>query len=167
MDTDLQNYIESKTLDLLEEVYGQLNKIYPPIDVNQILKTYGLKVYEASFDKEDILGIYHKSTKKVFIKTGISSKLSKLIAAKLLSHYFLHPDVEEDILTESDLKENEDKMIDQDIESEKFAESLLMPEFLTKRIWNQFSSIKDISRIFNLPHTTVYKRLSNLHLIKE
>ena len=61
--------IESMTMDLLREAYGQ-EEIIPPIDLDKIVVSDGLKVMAGDFKNIAISGAYNRKDRTIVVKKG-------------------------------------------------------------------------------------------------
>ncbi len=159
--------IESKTLDILVDVYGGLDNILPPIDLNRIIRKYNIQLKTGKFSNPDISGVYDRKACSIYVAQDDQPERQRFTIAHELAHYFLDDNVKEDIFLRSEALNLDKEGKKQDMEANAFAASLLMPEFLVKRIWMQFKNTETIAQVFGVSNSACYYRLKNLGLMDE
>ena len=79
MDTTLDfKDIDSKTKSLLETVFGDIETIKLPIDLNRIADHFGLTIRQGTFKDENIEGAFDRSSGTEFSPKRIALKLKTL-----------------------------------------------------------------------------------------
>src|SRR6476620_8967750 len=100
MDTTLdQKKIDEKALALLEYVFGDIDSIKLPIDLNRVAKRYGLIIRQGEFHDPDIEGAFNRRSMTVFLSEKDTFEEKNFTLAHELGHYKLHEELEEDVFT--------------------------------------------------------------------
>lgn len=160
--------IESKTKSLLETVFGDIDTIKLPIDLNRIADHFGLTISQGIFQDNSIEGAFDRSTGTVFLSEEDSFEEKNFTLAHEIGHYKLHEELEKDIFTMhqlNDLLERQGKDVRED-QADQFAASLLMPKELVLSLWDATSKdVGAIAKIFGVPTVVATFRLKALKLI--
>ncbi len=158
--------IESITLDVLADAFGaEAKQLVPPVNLNQILAKYKIKLQVGGFKDPSILGAYEKDTKTIYVAGDEIYPRKAFTIAHELGHFFLHEHKQAEFFFRSEaIRLEQDKT--EEIEANKFAAGLLMPKFLVERFWQQFKSERIIAHLFKVSNTAATFRLKNLSLTK-
>ena len=160
--------IDSKTKSLLETVFGDVETIKLPIDLNRIADHFGLTIRQGTFQDEGIEGAFDRSTGTVFLSEEDSFEAKNFTLAHEIGHYKLHEELEKDIFTMhqlNDLLERRGKDVRED-QADQFAASLMMPKKLVLSLWDATSKdVEAIAKIFGVPTVVATFRLDALNLI--
>jgi Zn-dependent peptidase ImmA (M78 family) len=159
--------IENQTLDVLAEVYGDLENVTPPIDVNRIMKKNKIKLKFGKFTDPEIAGFYDRKKNTISLSADDVLKRQIFTIAHEFGHHILHNNTNEEIFYRRDAFNINQTKETQETEANWFAASLLMPEYLIKRLWPMIKSTKYIGELFNVSNLTSYFRLKNLGLLAD
>lgn len=159
--------IESLALDTLAESFYNIENVVPPIKTSKILQAKGLKLEYGNFSKEEISGYFDRSKKSILISEKEPYVRQIFTIAHEIGHFLLHNNVDRDVFNRQEALNIDNISKDQEQEANWFAASLLMPEFLVKRFWIQFKTVKQMANIFQVSHATAFYRLKNLGLLEE
>lgn len=157
--------IESLTLDLLVETYGSINNIKTPVDLTPLFNKYGVKVLKATFEDDDIAGMYIKSEKAIYVRENDVYIRQIFTAAHELGHFFLHSHKDKEVFHRSEQYLLEDAEKIEEKEANWFAASILMPKPAVENITFIIKKIEEISSIFKVSNSTAYYRLKNLGVL--
>lgn len=168
MDTTLDTKrIDAKTSTLLKTVFGDIDTIKLPIDLNKIAKHYRLKIKQGTFADERIEGAFDRSSSTIFLSKEDSFEEKNFTLAHELGHYRLHEELDRDVFTMyqmNDLLERQGKDQRED-QADQFAASLLMPKELVEELWPASGNDLDkMVEIFGVPRAVVEFRLELLKL---
>ena len=169
MDTTLdQQGIDAKTQSLLKSVFGDIETIRLPIDLNRIAGHFGLKIKQGKFQDPEIEGALDRSIGTVFLSEEDTFEEKNFTLAHEIGHYKLHEELERDIFTMhqlNDLLERQGKDQRED-QADQFAASLMMPKELVMLLWDATSKdIESVAKIFGVPTVVANFRLKALKLI--
>lgn len=160
--------IDAKTKSLLEAVFGDIETVKLPVDLNRIADHFGLTIKQGEFADSDIEGAFDRSTGTVFLSEEDSFEDKNFTLAHELGHYKLHKELERDIFTMhqlNDLLERQGKDVRED-QADQFAASLMMPKQLVISLWSATSKdVEAIAKIFGVPTVVARFRLKALKLI--
>lgn len=168
MDTATSNKIDTNALELLEEIFGDIESIKLPINLDKIVDHCGLSVKQGQFADEELQGALDRQDATIYLSEDDSFEGKNFTLAHELGHYKLHEDIETDLFTMYQLKNilarrGEDLQEDQ---ADEFAISLLMPQKLVRSLWEATNrDIESFSQIFGVPAVAAELRLRNLHLL--
>lgn len=157
--------IENQAKETLKSSYGT-EPIVPPIDLNKVLKIYGLALKKGQFTDPKISGFYKKSEPAIYIAEDESYTRQVFTVAHEIGHFLLHADKQEDTFLRSQFTLLDAEEKDTEREANWFAASLLMPKELVERFWLVTKNIEQMARIFGVSYTAMRWRLKNLHLIE-
>jgi|GEM_PF-2194748 len=151
-----------------DSILVRTNIVKPPIDILSLVKYLGIKIFVL---KE---GLHYRSVVKntkapteasIWINTSLSRQAQNFELARSLGHIFLHPYDRQFSTPITSKKERDPKQIE--IEAERFAERLLMPNFFVSRYSRAFNNteklIKGLTVIFDVPTNIMEKRLLDIH----
>lgn len=158
--------IEMSAKELLSDIYPNLDDVTPPIDLEPILKQYGLILKFVEFKDPTISGAYDKDQKTIYIAKDDSYTRKSFTIAHELGHFILHKNKEREFFYRQDIARIPEETREEDKEANWFAAALLMPENLIKKYWNLTKNVDKLAVIFGTSPIAVYYRLKNLHLIQ-
>ena len=169
MDTTLElRDIEAKTEALLNVVFGDIETVKLPVDLNRIADHFGLTIKQGSFDDDEIEGALDRPTNTVFLSEKDSDEKKNFTLAHEIGHYKLHEELKQDVFTMHQLKgllEKQGKDMCED-QADQFAASLMMPEKLVRALWGPANKdVNLIAKIFGVPTVVATFRLKALKLI--
>lgn len=163
---DIQN-IDNEVIQLLTSVFGDINTIKLPVDLNQVLNYVGLTLREGTFESEELIGALDRETKTIFVESSDTYQRKNFTIAHELGHYQLHKDVNTDIfyryqsrhlaMAETD---------DHELQANQFAGSLLMPEKFIRDLWGVTKEVDKLAQIFGVSPEAMRYRLQHLKLLK-
>jgi Zn-dependent peptidase ImmA (M78 family) len=159
-------WIEKKALDVLVDTYGSADRITTPIDVNRIATKFGITLQTGNITKPDVSAIYLKKEKRIITQKADPLTRQTFSIAHELGHFVLHEDKEEEVFYRIDAMNLDSAQKKEEQEANVFAASLLMPEFIVKRLWAQFPDGLIIADTFKVSNVGAYFRLKNLQLVK-
>ena len=132
-----------------------------PIDLRRILNDYNLKAYTVSFKRPDVAGAFDRANNNIYVNQFDHPTRQCFTVAHELGHYFLHRNVNSDILYRE--KSNSDSDIEK--EANEFAAELLMPESAIRAYWPIADSIQNLANIFGVSYLAMKTRLQYLGFI--
>ncbi|MDJ0625752.1 MAG: ImmA/IrrE family metallo-endopeptidase [Candidatus Caenarcaniphilales bacterium] len=160
--------IEKETENILQAIYGSIDCVELPIDLNYVLKFTGLELIRFTPNDpnlehkelfQDVLGAYSRTGKAIFIRDGQIPSREAFTIAHEIGHHILH----EDIHFRTDNFNYIDEEIEKEQEANYFAASLLMPDCLVKKYKVDYGGdLEKISLIFGVSKQAMQIRLSNL-----
>ena len=160
--------IDVKTKALLETVFGDLQSIELPIDLNRIADHCGLIIKQGKFVDEEIQGALDRPSSTVFLSENDTFEDKSFTLAHEIGHYKLHEELKQDVFTMHQLKalrERQGKDMCED-QADQFAASLIMPKELVISFWKASSKdITMIAKIFGVSTDVAKFRLRALKLI--
>ncbi len=160
--------IDQNTLALLESVFGNIESIKLPIDLNRIVRHYGLIIRQGVFPNPEVEGALDRSIRTVFLSEKDTFEEKNFTLAHELGHYKLHEELEKDVFTMHQLnnlleRQGKDTLEDQ---ADQFAASLLMPKKLLESLWEATGKdVEAIAKIFGVPMPVATFRLRTLKLL--
>jgi len=157
--------IESLTLDLLIEAYGDVTKIKSPVDLTPLFEKYGIKIYKTRFDDDDIAGMYIKKEKAIHVREDDIYTRQIFTAAHELGHFFLHTDKDKEVFHRSEQYLLDDAEMIEEKEANWFAASILMPKPNVENVTFLIKKIEEVSNLFQVSNSTAYYRLKNLGIL--
>ena len=147
-----------------------------PVDPVVLANKLGIKVNNAVFSDEGIAGLTAKRDKEILLLVNQNDPpyRKRFTIAHELAHHFLHifEGEQQDIthkkidlfrLSETDMEGLSEEKI-KEIEANRFAASLLMPEELVRVFWRKYPSIETMARLFNVSEEAMGYRVGNLGL---
>jgi len=160
----------SKIKKELEQLTSNIlldNDMYKiPVDVLKIARANDIEVYEGDLDKKISGAIrYYKDTKKfvILLNKNDSVVRQRFTVAHELGHFFLHREI---------LENNEihvDAMFrmpnEKESEVDYFAGALLMNRTLLEKMYEENTSITELSQIFKVSVSAMTVRLDILNLL--
>jgi Zn-dependent peptidase ImmA (M78 family) len=169
MDTTLElKDIDAKTKSLLEIVFGDIETMQLPIDLNRIADHFGLKIKQGIFKDDSVEGALDRKTSTVFLPEDVTFEAKNFTLAHELGHYKLHEELEQDVFTMhqlADLLERQGKDIRED-QADQYAASLMMPKELVLSLWEATAEdVESIAKIFGVPTVVATFRLKGMKLI--
>lgn len=153
--------IEQKARQVIGNHLGEIEDIDPPIDVARILRKEKIELNLASFDNPTIAGMYDKEKKAIYVDFTDKKTRQLFTVAHELGHYYLEPDKETEIFyrhQQNDFSESGGA----EQEANWFAASLLMPEELVRKIWQENKNVQLIATKFGVSISAARWRLKNL-----
>jgi Zn-dependent peptidase ImmA (M78 family) len=158
--------IESLTVDLLREAYGESEDIIPPVNLNKIVEKAGLTIMTGEVDNPNMAGSYDRKERLIVVKKSDPWFRKVFTIAHELGHYYLHTNKPSEIFYRQDLDFLvDDAEKDQEQEANWFAASLLMPKTVLIRFWMVIRDIDELAKRFGVSSTACYYRLKNLGMI--
>lgn len=160
--------IDDKARVLLQTVFGDIESIKLPIDLNPIVKHCGLTIRQGDFTDKNLEGALDRQRRTVYLSEKDSFEGKNFTLAHELGHFKLHEAVKTDLFTMLQLenlltRQGNDPKEDQ---ADLFAASLLMPEKLIRTLWEATNkNVENISFIFGVPRVAAVMRLKNLGLL--
>lgn len=135
-----------------------------PVDLGVVLEKFNIKALNATFSSPEVSGAFDRRSKVVFVNKTDPQTTKIFTLAHELGHYFLHEQVERDILfreknTAGITKENIEK------EADAFAAALLMPESAIRKYWPIAESIQQMAEFFSVSYPAMLNRLRSLGFI--
>jgi len=130
----------------------------PPIDPVQIAKMLGVSVHSASFENQEVSGLYDFEKNIIYVNNKDSVERQTFTIAHELGHLKLHSEW---------VKSNDYKVLlrsrrDKDpieLEADAFAAHLLVPkEMLTK--YRDIASVSDLAKAFGVSFDMMSNRLA-------
>ena len=159
--------IENLSLDLLQDVYGNISRITPPIDLTRILHRYNAQIALADFNQTDVAGKLEKKPKggyKIHISRRDSFQRQAFTIAHELGHIVLHPDVKVDVYRDKAAHLDQEESV-QEQEANLFASAILMPREAVLSILKITDKQEDFAEIFKVSMSACSYRLKALELI--
>lgn len=169
---DRVNEIENKANEILKDH----NLFTIPIDPVIIANRLKIKVNNALFSDENLSGMIskRKGISNIYVNTNDKPFRKRFTIAHELGHQLLHlgNNDGEFIDKEVDLFRNIDLSFDdkfaaekkQEIEANRFAAALLMPQELVKKEFAKTKSLTNLAIIFNVSEPAMAYRLNQLKL---
>ena len=138
----------------------------PPIDLNKIADSTGLKIMAGESSNPNLVGTYDRQERLITVKKSDPRFHKAFTVAHLLGHHYLHSDKPFEIfyrhyrtLLEADPEEN------QESEANWFAASLLAPKRIFILFWRFIGNIDALAECFGVSSTVCYYRLKLLGMI--
>lgn len=159
------NY-EEETLTILRGVFGGIDNIKLPIDMNRVAEAYGLIIKQGDFNDPDIEGALDRDSRTVYLSQSDPVPEQNFTLAHEIGHYQLHTNVKTNIFTMHQLsgimlRTNQDE---QEEQANQFAASLLIPKKLVQPLWKVSKDIDQLALIFGVPPIVMQYRLKQLKL---
>lgn len=168
---DRKKEIENKAESMLQAVYGSVDCVDLPIDLNYVLKFEGLNLVRFTPNDpnlphnelfQDVLGAYSRKGKAIFIREGQIPTREAFTVAHELGHHILH----EEIHFRIDNFDYIDEGVAKEQEANHFAASILMPGALVQKYKKSHGNdLETMSLIFGVSRQAMQIRLSNLGLL--
>ena len=158
--------IDEQATALLKAVFGSLDAVLFPIDLNQITQYCGLSVMQGTFKEPGLEGVLDRQKQTIYLAENAALPYQNFTAAHELGHFKLHADKKVDTFSMHDLNSLMQRAAKggEEAEADRFAASLLMPEKSFRAIWEATKDLEKISNIFGVPMVVVLYRLQSLHL---
>lgn len=157
--------IDEKANDLLKSVFGDVDGIKLPIDLNEIAQYCDLKVLQGSFKDKDVEGALDRGSKTVYLSEDDTFDRKNFTLAHELGHLKLHSEVSTELFFMHQLTDL-DLLVDSEDEKEaaadQFAAALLIPEQALKSLRKVNKNTIDLARIFGVPPAVMRYRLKKL-----
>ncbi len=161
--------VENRAKDVLQK--SGLETI--PIDPVALANREGIKVNNATFSEENLVGMIVKRGDDVtlLVNQDDSPYRKRFTIAHELGHHFLHLHEDGEFIDqEADLFRTHFK--DQEFSPERrrevqanmFATALLMPEDQVRRLWEELASVEVLARLFNVTVASMGIRIGQLGL---
>ncbi len=151
--------IESMTTNLRNLTGYKKGKI--PIDVIDIAKQLGYKVFEFDFSNNNISGVIDKEEKSITINKSQSYKRKLFTIAHEIGHLCLgHKAVVDYRLFTSNYDREE-------YQANLFASMLIMPKEEVAKAWRKHKNLEKLSDKFEVSKSAVAIRLLNLGLLED
>lgn len=144
-----------------------------PVNVLHIAKGLELKVYDATFDKDDVAGMLKAKEKEILIAQNDSPLRQRFSIAHEIGHYVLHYYgklfEEKDQEKHISFRDNTSSLgfSVREIEANFFAANLLMPENKVKELYNEGFSLEEMAYFLNVSKIAMGHRLEYLGLFDE
>lgn len=156
--------IETRSEDVIREVYGDFSNIQLPINPAKIANRYGLTVFTSTFTDPSISGIYDKDKKEIHIARDEYLPRQLFTMAHELGHYFLHKQKQEVFYRQAALVLGGKAKVE--TEADWFASSLLMPRELLTQYWDITKNVEKLAELFGVSESAMRWRLHNMGLKK-
>lgn len=157
--------IESLAGDVLTETFGNIDNLSLPVNLEKIAVKNNLSIELGHFKDHNVSGAYDKAARKIYVADDESYQRQAITIGHELGHYFLHEDLDNDVMLRKYSLDPGDQKEPREMEANKFAAALLMPPQLVTRYWNTPSNVADIAQIFGVSQTAASWRLHNLGLL--
>jgi len=165
-----RSQIEERAAEILRQ--NGLDSI--PIDPLTLAKQQGIKVHNARFNDDSIVGMLSKSGEDLtlLVNQFAAPYRKRYTIAHELGHHFLHLSGDGDYVDdEANLfRSSEDSVKQltsdhrQEIQANMFAVAVLMPEFQVRNEWVNDHSVARLARRFNVSETAMGIRIDQLGL---
>lgn len=159
--------IDKEATQLLESVFGGIDNLKLPVNLNAVLDYCSLVLKEGDFSDKDIAAALDRSSKTIFVSAADKIERKSFSIAHEIGHFKLHKDIETDLFYRSQaahLLGPEENQIE--TAANWFAASLLMPEKLVKEFWTIVKDVEKMSKIFGVSQSAMRYRLKYLKLTK-
>ena len=155
----------TKVLDVSEYLaHNDDGTVKVPVNLGPVLDKYGLSAYNVRFDGlPDVAGAFDRSEKAIYINETDPQTRKIFTLAHELGHYFLHSDVERDVLFRERTMVGHREVIER--EADCFAAEILMPEAAIRKYWTVAESIQQMADFFAVSYSAMRNRLRNLGFI--
>ncbi|MFA5130003.1 MAG: ImmA/IrrE family metallo-endopeptidase [Patescibacteria group bacterium] len=161
MDKKRIEEIRIQSLSLIEEAYGGLDRVSPPIDINKIATSLGLDIKQGPFTDDEILGAFDRNKNIIYLSEKDTYTRQAFTAAHEIGHFKLHGEVVAETFYRRDIALGAEKP-EEEKEADCFAASLLMPDFLVQDAWSVDRDIQTLARLFSVSTSAMTFRLKNL-----
>lgn len=168
----------SKQAEIIAKKYNPDS--FAPFPYEKIMEDKNdLDIFLIDFNgKDEVSGaiFYEKEKFKIFVNKTKPKTRQHFTIAHELGHYFLHSEIiksegfiidGDNFLDGSKILYRLDKAQQDKIETEanNFAASLIMPEELTRKVWNKVENVEECAKIFQVSILAMSIRLERLKLI--
>lgn len=160
--------IDTAALALLQAVFGSLDSLKLPVDLNQVAEYCGVAVRQGEFEDKTLEGALDRRAKTVFLSEAHAYERKTFALAHELGHFKLHDEVRTDVFTRRgiDTLLTRNTTDPREYEADLFAASLLMPEMLLRSLWTATGrDLDNLAKIFGVPTEVCHFRLTSLQLI--
>ncbi|HVQ44003.1 MAG TPA: ImmA/IrrE family metallo-endopeptidase [Candidatus Saccharimonadia bacterium] len=156
---------EAAATALLESVFGDIEHLKLPVDIDRIVRHCQLTVLQGQFGRKNVIGELDRQKRQIKLVKSNSFQDKNFIAAHELGHFKLHHESFE--IMHAPLSDILDGSKDaREREADRFAASLTMPEARIRKWWNLTSNLTLLAQVFGVPKVAVFYRLKQLNLIK-
>lgn len=159
--------IDTAALALLQAVFGGLDFLKLPVDLNQVAEYCGAAVRQGEFADKTLEGALDRRSKTIFLSESHAYEQKTFALAHELGHFRLHDDVNTDVFTRRGI----DTLLarsttnPREYEADLFAASLLMPAKLVRSLWPATGKDVDrLAKIFGVPTEVCRFRLTALRV---
>jgi len=164
---DKTKEIDERAMALLKSVFGDIDTLKFPINLDDILEHCNLTLKEGSFENDDLAGALDRDKRTIYIAESDPSWRKNFTIAHELGHFKLHEDVKTDVFFRYQVKQLMSPVADEhESQANWFAASLLMPEKPLKKLRKTFKDVSTLSQIFGVSKSAMRYRLKNLSLTK-
>ena len=154
--------VDQEAAKVLSTIYNDGN-VELPVDIGAIAKNYGLEIKSIKFPTPDIVGAYDRETKTIYIAEGTPFQRLTFTIAHELGHYILHGSTKtREIYYRTNYLDLDKQNGDEETHANWFAASLLMPEELVKKEWENNKDPIKLADIFGVSKTAMMFRLQHL-----
>ena len=136
------------------------------VNITEIAGHLGYSIFEAEFSSDTIAAylVSNKQEKSIYVNLNDPEEVKRFEIAHSVGHIVLHyanfkGDFEEVDIRKTEYYKTREK------QANIFAASLLMPEDMTKEIWDTFRNVNDFARTFVISKKAAIIRLDELGLI--
>ncbi len=157
--------LEHVANEKLKEIYGSLDNVELPVNINKIVDHFELNTYV--FDDPQwshISGAWDREKNAIYINNNDSPRRQAFTLAHEIAHYCLHQDQKYDVLQRKNFPYTEETD-DKEKEADAFAAALLMPRELVKNQWDMVPTVSAIASQFGVSSSTASYRLKSMGLI--
>lgn len=131
---------------------------------------YGIDIFLSDFDGDSsVAGVFLKrefNKPTILVNSNDPSFRQRFTIAHELGHFFLHSDKEHDVFYRKQTFNLNDQNPSEEIEANKFAAALLMPEDQVRLFWRGDKSFFELARLFDVSELAFQYRLKNLKLLR-
>lgn len=167
MTADDVQKIDQQVTELLNTVFGSVETIKLPLDLNKVLSYYGLTLREGTFEGDELAGALDRESKTIFVESSDDFARKNFTIAHELGHFRLHQDLQTDIFYRYQVRKlwglEEDK---RELEANRFAGDLLMPEKFIRDLWAVTQDTEKLAQIFGVSPEAMRYRLQHLQLMR-
>ncbi len=159
--------IDNQAAELLKNVFGNIDTLKLPVDLNKVAQYCNLNVRQGTFKDATLEGALDRASRTIYLSEDDTFEGKNFAMAHEIAHLKLHEGVKTDLFYMHQLKEllNADEN-DSSAESEAdhFAASLLVPESILKSLWAVNKNIESLAKIFGVPEIVLRYRIKVLKL---
>jgi Zn-dependent peptidase ImmA (M78 family) len=151
-----------------EKIRQQYNVQEPPVNLFEIASGEGIEIiyFKPDENTSDISGLLNKDLKRVYLNVSESAARQNFTLAHELAHYFLNHKPNEYGVYRRD-SFYVDQKPEKEIEADRFAAELLMPEELINKVKKTYEltdeSAAVLSRLFGVSTSAMRYRLKELN----
>ena len=153
--------IEAKTKDILKSVY-RTDDFDIPVNLEKLAKYFNLEIENASFKNPEIVGLYKRSERKIFVNKDVVFSKKAFTIAHEIGHYILHKNKEKETFLRLDSLNIDIQEEKEEMEANWFAASLLMPKNIIKKYQQQINDLDLLAKMFGVSNTALLIRLKNI-----